>query len=89
MPSASAGPRSAWKLKAWARSACSRASRAIAAETKLSCTQAESPSILLVDLVVHHEPELVGVLEGNLLVGQRAPGVELVGDQHLALQWRR
>ncbi len=35
-----------WKLKAWARSACSRASRAMAAETKLSCTQALSPSIL-------------------------------------------
>src|SRR5208337_2637939 len=30
-------------------------------------------------------PELVRVVQGNLLIGQRIPGVELVGNLHLAL----
>ena len=54
--------------------------QAIVAETKLSCTQACVAEHLLVDLVVHQERELVAVLERDLLVGQRAPGVELIGD---------
>ena len=33
---------------------------------------------LAVNLVVHHEPKLIAILERNLLVGQSTPGGELI-----------
>src|SRR5208283_2667881 len=34
----------------------------------------------------NHQPQLVAILEGHLLVGQYTPGVELIGNQDLALR---